>query len=44
LIYVHADGRTTVVPRHAGERIGVGLLSKIAKDVEADPSELFGGG
>ena len=25
----HPDGRTTVVPAHAGETIGPGLLSKI---------------
>ena len=32
----HADGRATVVPVHAGETIGVGLLTKILKDVEID--------
>ena len=30
----HPDGRTTVVPLHAGETIGPGLLSKILADVE----------
>lgn len=30
----HRDGRATVVPVHAGEVIGPGLLSKILKDVE----------
>ena len=30
----HADGRATVVPIHAGETIGAGLLSKILRDVE----------
>jgi predicted RNA binding protein YcfA (HicA-like mRNA interferase family) len=28
----HADGRLTVVPVHAGEGIGIGLLNKIIKD------------
>jgi predicted RNA binding protein YcfA (HicA-like mRNA interferase family) len=32
----HADGRVTVVPVHAGETIGPGLLAKILKDVEMD--------
>jgi predicted RNA binding protein YcfA (HicA-like mRNA interferase family) len=30
----HPDGRATVVPCHAGETIGPGLLSKILKDIE----------
>jgi predicted RNA binding protein YcfA (HicA-like mRNA interferase family) len=30
----HPDGRRTVVPVHAGETIGPGLLSKILKDAE----------
>jgi predicted RNA binding protein YcfA (HicA-like mRNA interferase family) len=30
----HPDGRATVVPVHAGETIGPGLMSKILKDVE----------
>jgi len=28
----HPDGRTTVVPIHAGETIGPGLMSKILRD------------
>jgi predicted RNA binding protein YcfA (HicA-like mRNA interferase family) len=28
----HADGRTTVVPVHAGETIGPGLMQKILRD------------
>ena len=28
----HPDGRVTVVPVHAGETIGPGLLAKILKD------------
>ncbi len=30
----HTDGRATVVPVHAGEDIGRGLLSKILRDTE----------
>ena len=37
----HPDGRTTVVPVHAGETIGPGLLSKILKDVEMTKGELI---
>ncbi len=36
----HADGRTTVVPFHAGETIGPGLLSKILRDAEITKAEL----
>ena len=35
-ILKHPDGRCTVVPVHAGEIIGVGLMSKIQKDIGAD--------
>ncbi|MEM3004523.1 MAG: type II toxin-antitoxin system HicA family toxin [Candidatus Bathyarchaeia archaeon] len=34
LILRHPDGRVTVVPIHAGEDIGRGLLSKIIKDTK----------
>jgi predicted RNA binding protein YcfA (HicA-like mRNA interferase family) len=30
----HPDGRATVVPIHAGETIGPGLMSKILRDTE----------
>jgi predicted RNA binding protein YcfA (HicA-like mRNA interferase family) len=30
----HPDGRTTIVPTHAGETIGPGLMSKILRDAE----------
>lgn len=30
----HDDGKATVVPVHAGETIGPGLLSKILRDCE----------
>lgn len=36
----HADGRTTVVPVHAGEAIGKGLLSKILRDCEISRDHL----
>jgi len=36
----HADGRATVVPVHAGETTGPGLLSQILADVEMTPEEL----
>lgn len=36
----HPDGRTTVVPVHAGEVIGPGLLSKILRDTKLTKDEL----
>ena len=36
----HSDGRSTVVPSHAGETIGRGLLSKILRDTEIGREEL----
>jgi predicted RNA binding protein YcfA (HicA-like mRNA interferase family) len=38
----HPDGRRTVVPLHAGEIIGPGLLNKILKDTEMSPEGLAG--
>ena len=35
----HPDGRTTVVPVHAGETIGPGLMSKILRDCELTREE-----
>jgi predicted RNA binding protein YcfA (HicA-like mRNA interferase family) len=35
----HDDGRSTVVPVHAGETIGPGLLAKILRDVEMTREE-----
>lgn len=35
----HADGRITVVPVHAGEVIGPGLMQKILRDCEMTPEE-----
>jgi hypothetical protein len=36
----HQDGRTTLVPVHAGETIDPGLLSKILRDCELAREEL----
>ena len=38
----HADGRTTVVPVHAGETIGPGLLLKILADCDLTRDDLAG--
>lgn len=32
----HADGRATVIPIHAGETLGPGLLNQILKDAEIE--------
>ena len=37
----HPDGRCTVVPVHAGEIIGPGLLNKILKDIEFEVDDLL---
>ena len=36
----HPDGRATVIPVHAGETIGRGLLSQILRDTEIDRMQL----
>ena len=36
----HPDGRCTVVPVHAGETIGRGLLSQIMRDCELTQEDL----
>lgn len=36
----HPDGRRTVVPVHAGETLGPGLLLKIARDLDLTREEL----
>lgn len=36
----HADGRITVVPVHAGETIGPGLLSRILRDGQITREQL----
>jgi predicted RNA binding protein YcfA (HicA-like mRNA interferase family) len=35
----HPEGRTTVVPCHAGETVGPGLMRKILRDLELSPEE-----
>ena len=37
----HPDGRGTVVPGHAGEGIGPGLLAAILRDCELDRDEFI---
>jgi predicted RNA binding protein YcfA (HicA-like mRNA interferase family) len=36
----HGDGRATVVPVHAGETIGPGLISKILRDCDLSREQL----
>ena len=36
----HADGRQTVVPVHAGETLGPGLLNKVLHECEVSREEL----
>jgi predicted RNA binding protein YcfA (HicA-like mRNA interferase family) len=38
----HLDGRTTVVPVHAGETIGPGLMGKILRDCELNREAFTG--
>lgn len=40
-ILVHPDGRRTVVPVHAGEAIGRGLMLKILADCEIDREDFL---
>lgn len=37
----HPDGRATVVPMQAGEKIGPGLMSKILRDTELSRDDLI---
>jgi predicted RNA binding protein YcfA (HicA-like mRNA interferase family) len=37
----HPDGRGTVVPVHAGETIGPGLLAAILRDCEIERSDFI---
>lgn len=37
----HSDGRSTTVPVHSNESIGVGLLSQILKDCEIDKNDFL---
>jgi predicted RNA binding protein YcfA (HicA-like mRNA interferase family) len=36
----HTDGRCAVIPVHAGEIIGPGLMKKILKDIEFTEADL----
>jgi predicted RNA binding protein YcfA (HicA-like mRNA interferase family) len=36
----HADGRTTVVPVHAGDLVGPGLVRKILRDCDLTADEI----
>ena len=38
----HPDGRGTVVPVHAGETIGPGLLAAILRDCEIERDDFIG--
>ena len=39
-ILKHPDGRMTIVPVHAGETIGTGLLSKVLQDCDLTREKL----
>ena len=41
VVMKHVDGRITVIPVHAKENIGVGLLLKIIKDTKIDREEFI---
>ena len=41
VVLKHPDGRITVVPVHAGEKIGPGLLLKIIKDAKLTKEEFL---
>ncbi len=40
-ILLHEDGRRTVVPVHAGESIGRGLMVKILRDCDLNRDQLL---
>lgn len=35
----HTDGKRTTIPLHSGEKVGVGLLRKILRDVSLSRSD-----
>ena len=41
VVMKHPDGRITVIPVHAKENIGVGLLLKIMKDAKLEREEFI---
>lgn len=40
IFFKHPDGRTTVIPCHAGRDIGRGLLRSILSDIKLTPKDL----
>ena len=42
IFFKHIDGRTTLVPKHAGEDISKGLIRQILKEIELTPEEFSG--
>ncbi len=41
IFYRHPDGRATVVPVHAGEDLGRGLLRSILRDIDISREEFL---
>jgi len=41
LFYCHPDGRATVVPYHAGEDLGRGLVRAILRDIEVSRDDFI---
>ncbi|MEK7076515.1 MAG: type II toxin-antitoxin system HicA family toxin [Patescibacteria group bacterium] len=39
IFFEHIDGRTTLVPSHAGEDISKGLIRQILKEIELTPEK-----
>ena len=39
--YEHPDGRRATVPVHRGRDVGPGLLRKILRDIEVEPTKLI---
>ncbi len=37
----HKDGRTATIPDHKGEDLGIGIISKILKDIEVEKEEFL---
>ena len=40
-ILKHSDGRSTVIPVHAGETLGPGLYNKILRDLELSNDDIL---
>jgi predicted RNA binding protein YcfA (HicA-like mRNA interferase family) len=41
IFFAHADSRTTLVPKHGGEDVGKGLLSRILREIKISPEEFL---